>query len=57
MIDKWAELVEELGATYPWVQVQNTRLLIRNHFSTADILSPGLGICEIVTDGISTLFF
>ena len=21
VIDKWAELVEELGATYPWVQV------------------------------------
>lgn len=22
VIDKWAELVEELGSTYPWVQVR-----------------------------------
>lgn len=21
VIDKWAEIVEELGTTYPWVQV------------------------------------
>ncbi|GAA6080433.1 galactose-1-phosphate uridylyltransferase, partial [Tachysurus ichikawai] len=23
VIDKWAELIQELGSTYPWVQVRN----------------------------------
>lgn len=31
VIDKWAELVEELGATYPWVQVHDAQTPVRRH--------------------------
>lgn len=57
VIDKWAELVEELGGTYPWVQVLDAQTrrysrwysyyIIRSHFS--------LDICKNLIDELFTL--
>lgn len=43
VIDKWAEMLEELGATYPWVQVHKTH----TPFTAIYFHSPHLSFSDI----------
>lgn len=45
VIDKWAELVEELGATYPWVQVRDTHTHTHSYYCPhiIDVIPPRAG--------------
>lgn len=60
VIDKWAELVEELGAIYPWVQVCNILTFSDTHTHTNTVtllilFFPGLDTSKIVTANLFTL--